>query len=104
MSLEYDDEETDRPLAASDDINLVGESQPRTSSELLGAAEISALEAVNSTAGMAPREGSDEELRREELEHLPRALSRYFRWAVQQTYSIEASGGHLHAWRSLLLL
>ena len=97
MSLEYDDEETDRPLAAADDINLVGESQSRTSSELLGAAEIPTLEAVNSTAGMAPREGSDGELWRGELRPLPGALSRYFRWAVQQTYSIESAGGHLHA-------
>ena len=66
MSLEYDDEETDRLLAAADDIDFVGESQPRTSPELLGAAETPAFEATKSTAGMAPREESDGELRRGE--------------------------------------
>ena len=66
MSLEYDDEEMDPLLAEADDIDFVGESRPCTSSELLGAAEIPTLEAVNSTAGMAPREGSDGELRRGE--------------------------------------
>ena len=59
MSLEYDDEETDRPLAAADNIDFVGESQPRTSPELVGAAETPTFEAANSTAGMAPREGCD---------------------------------------------
>ena len=66
MSLEYDDEETDRLLAAADDIDIVGESQPRTSPELLGTAETPTLEAAKNTAGMAPREESDGELRRGE--------------------------------------
>ena len=66
MSLEYDDEETDRLLAAADVIHFVGESQPRTSPELLGAAETPTFEAVKSTAGTAPREGSDGELSRGE--------------------------------------
>ena len=57
MSLEYDDEETDRPLAAADNIDFVGESRPRTLQELLGAAETPTFEAANSTTGMAPREG-----------------------------------------------
>ena len=57
MSLEYDDEETDRPLAAADNIDFVGDSQLRTLTELLGAAETPTFEAANSTAGMAPREG-----------------------------------------------
>ena len=47
----YDDEETDRPLAAADNIDFVGESQPRTSPESLGAAETPTFEAANSTAG-----------------------------------------------------
>ena len=64
MSLEYDDEETDRLLAVADDIDFVGESQPRTSPELLHTAETPTFEAAKSTAGMAPCEGSDEELRR----------------------------------------
>ena len=64
MSLEYDDEETDRLLAVADNIDFVVESQPRTSPELLGAAETPTFEAAKSTAGMAPHEGSDGELRR----------------------------------------
>ena len=51
---------------AADDIDFVGESQPRTSPELLGAAETPTFEAAKSTAGMAPHEGSDGELRRGE--------------------------------------
>ena len=66
MSLEYDDEETDRLLAAADDLDFIGESHPRTSPELLGAAETPTFEAAKSTAGMARREGSDGELRRGE--------------------------------------
>ena len=66
MSLEYDEEETDHLLAVADDIDFVGESQPRTSPELLGAAETPTFEATKSTAGMAPHEGSDGELRRGE--------------------------------------
>ena len=66
MSLEYDDEETDHLLAVADDIDFVGESQPRTSPELLGAAETPTFEAAKSTAGMAHTEGGDGELRRGE--------------------------------------
>ena len=66
MSLEYDDDETDRLLAAADDIHFAREIQPRTSPELLGAAESPTLEAAKSTAGMAHREGSDGELGRGE--------------------------------------
>ena len=67
MSLEFDAEEADSLLAEADDIEFVVESQPCTSPELLGAVtETPTSEAVNSTAGMAPREGSDGEMRRGE--------------------------------------
>ena len=66
MSLKYDDEEMDRLLAAADDMDFIGESQPRTSPELLGAAETPTFEVAKSTAVMAPREGSDGELRKGE--------------------------------------
>ena len=46
---------TDRLLAAADDIDFVGESQPRTSPELLGAAETPTFEAAKSTAGTCGR-------------------------------------------------
>ena len=48
MSLEYDDEETDRLLSAADDMDFVGESQLRMSPELLGAAETPTFEAAKS--------------------------------------------------------
>ena len=66
MSVEYDDKVTDRPLAAADNIDFAGVSQPRTSPELVCAAETPTFEAANSTAGMAPREGCDGELWRGE--------------------------------------
>ena len=48
-------------------VDFMAESQPRTSPELLGAAAgTPTLEAGNSTAGMAPREGSDGEMWRGE--------------------------------------
>ena len=67
MSLEYDNEETNHLLVAADDIDFMAESQPRTSPELLGAAAgTPTLEAGNSTAGMAPHEGSDGKMQRGE--------------------------------------
>ena len=103
MSLEYDDEEMDRLLAAADDMDFIGESQPRTSLELLGAAETPTFEAAKSTAGMAPREGSDRELRKGEgLCQGPSLLISDGRFS--RHIPSNRQGGQLHAWSSLLFL
>ena len=71
MSLEYGDEEMDRLLAAADEhllnIDVVDESQPPTSPELLGAVvRTPTIDAESGGAGMAPPEGSARVLREEE--------------------------------------
>ena len=61
MSLEFNDEETDRLLAAADEhlVDVIDESQPARSPEILGAV-IRTLTKIASagTAGMAPPDGS----------------------------------------------
>ena len=51
---------------AADELEVIVESPPRPSPELLGAEETPVQYSTTSTEGMAPLEGSDEELRREE--------------------------------------
>ena len=55
-NFEFKDKETDRILVVADDIIL--ESQPGPSPEILGAATSPTRDAIGGTEGMAPREGS----------------------------------------------
>ena len=66
MSLQFDDEETDRLLTAADKhfVDVIDESQPATSPEILGAViRTPTKDARAGTAGMAPPEGSGGVLR-----------------------------------------
>ena len=56
MNFEFEDEETDRILAVTDDIII--ESQPGPSPEILDATTSPTRDAAGGTEGMAPREGS----------------------------------------------
>ena len=56
MNFEFEEEETDRILAAAD--NTILESQPGPSPEILSAATSPTRDAAEGTEGMAPREGS----------------------------------------------
>ena len=65
MSLEFEDEETDRLLAEADEhlLGVVEESQPATSPELLGSViRTPTIDAETGAAGLAPPEGSAGEL------------------------------------------
>ena len=66
MSLVFDGKETDRLLAAADEhlIDVVEESQPTESLEILGAVQQSSTDdADNGARGMVPPEGSGGEMR-----------------------------------------
>ena len=58
MSLDYEHENTDCLLAAADDLDVVDESQPVPSLELLGVATTPTNDTAGGTVGMAPPEGS----------------------------------------------
>ena len=66
MSLDFEDEETDRLLAMADEhlVDVVEESQPTESPEILGAVPRTLTDdAVSGTRGMAPPEESGGEMR-----------------------------------------
>ena len=57
MSLDYDEEETDHLLVAVDDLEVIVESPPRPSQELLGTEETPTQDASSSTKGWHPVKG-----------------------------------------------